>query len=623
MMKSKPAKVAISFITIILINILLLPFSGFGLENPHVGFLFVLGLAFGPYGALGAVLGNIVIDLVSGYGPVEILPSAIISFGVSYLAYKLWYSGFKTDKITKPRLDNIYHLLLFLSSLVICTLIYSSTHATLIGIFYTTAVDEYRFVSYFMNFINIGFIFGVLVIWLSKKFDFIEVPKASKTPANKKLYWLLIRLLLLMTVISSITLLISQNETILMVNLLIMQILLFAYLTRPIEHEVQPNAENTMTEKILNNFLILTLIIASFGVLVSILNYSYLESLPNINQYLVLMPTLIITDISLILFFIPCIIILRYIETKVIQPISSFSEIESFIVGENEKIEAEGLLNVYSKYVNENTEIGTLARSYTHLINSNNNYIENIRRIEGEQKRIEAELDIATKIQAENLPTEVIETDDFIVNGYSKPAKEVGGDFFDYYILDDNHLAVVIGDVSGKGVPAAILAMISQVMIKQLLTHNPDPAKVLYLLNNQLCENNSEAMFVTLWLGIYNKSTNKLIFSNAGHNPPLIKENGKFKFINIDSGIVIGIMEDFDYVTEEMTLTDELVLYTDGITDANNIDGEMYGEDGILNFLNGFESDYDPIDPLLNDIRGFTGDAEQFDDMTLLNLKIK
>ena len=301
----------------------------------------------------------------------------------------------------------------------------------------------------------------------------------------------------------------------------------------------------------------------------------------------------------------------------------SSSEIESFIVGENEKIEAEGLLNVYSRYVNENSEIGTLARSYTHLINSNNHYIENIRRIEGEQKRIEAELDIATKIQAENLPTEVIETDDFTVNGYSKPAKEVGGDFFDYYILDDNHLAVVIGDVSGKGVPAAILAMISQVMIKQLLTHNPDPAKVLYLLNNQLCENNSEAMFVTLWLGIYNKSTNKLIFSNAGHNPPLIKENGKFKFANIDSGIVIGIMEDFDYVTEEMTLTDELVLYTDGITDANNIDDEMYGEDGILNFLNGFESDDDPIGPLLNDIRGFTGDAEQFDDMTLLNLKIK
>ena len=131
-MKSKLTKLAISFTTIILLNIILFPFYGYGIENPHVGLLFVLGLLFGPYGALGAVLGNVVIDLLNGFAPLEILPSAICSFGVSYLAYKLWYSGFKTDKVTKPRLDNIYHLLLFLSTLLICGLIYSATHATLI-----------------------------------------------------------------------------------------------------------------------------------------------------------------------------------------------------------------------------------------------------------------------------------------------------------------------------------------------------------------------------------------------------------------------------------------------------------------------------------------------------------
>ena len=622
-MKSKLTKLAISFTTIILLNIILFPFYGYGIENPHVGLLFVLGLIFGPYGALGAVLGNVVIDLMNGFAPLEILPSAICSFGVSYLAYKLWYSGFKTDKVTKPRLDNIYHLLLFLSTLLICGLIYSATHATLIGIFFDPHLDEYEFVSYFLNFINIGFILGVFFIWISKKIDLIETPKKSKDPGNKKLSWIIIRLLLIVAIFSSIMLMISKNENILIADLLLMQILLFAYLTRPFEHEVVPNAENTIIEKILNNFLIITLSITILGVIVSILNYNYLATIPDINLYLLLMPTLIITDIALILFFIPSIIILKYIENKVIKPISSFSEIESFISGENEKIEAEGLLNIYSKYVNEKNEIGTLARSYTHLINSNNNYIENIRKIEGEQKRIEAELDIATKIQASNLPTKAIETDEFLVNGYSKPAKEVGGDFFDYYLLDDDHLAIVIGDASGKGVPAALLAMVSQVLIKQLLKHDQDPSKILYLLNNQICENNSETMFLTLWLGIYNISTKELVFSNAGHNPPLIKENGNFKFLDIDTGIVIGIMDNFDYVRESITLTDELIVYTDGITDANNNDDEMYGEDGILNFLNGFESDDDPIDPLLNDIHSFTGDAEQFDDMTLLYLKIK
>ena len=130
-------------------------------------------------------------------------------------------------------------------------------------------------------------------------------------------------------------------------------------------------------------------------------------------------------------------------------------------------------------------------------------------------------------------------------------------------------------------------------------------------------------MFITLWLGIYNKTTGKLTFSNAGHNPPLIRENGKFRYLNIDSGIVLGIVEDFEFVNEEITLSDELVAYTDGITDANNKENKMYGEDRLLNFFNEFESDEDPINPLLNDIHKFTEDAEQYDDMTLLYLKIK
>ena len=156
-----------------------------------------------------------------------------------------------------------------------------------------------------------------------------------------------------------------------------------------------------------------------------------------------------------------------------------------------------------------------------------------------------------------------------------------------------------------------------------MLKHTKKPETVLYLLNNQLCENNTESMFLTLWLGIYNKTTKKLTFSNAGHNPPLIKENDEFKYMDIESGLVLGIMEDFKYVQEETNLTNELLLYTDGITDANNKDNDMYGEDRLLNFLNEFESDDEPISPLLNDIHNFTKDAEQYDDMTLLCLKIK
>ena len=622
MMKSKLKKTIIPFAIMIIVHYALSPdlFMNMGILTPHVGLYFVFGILLGPYGALGATLANVIIDLLDGYTILEILPSTIFSFGVSYLAYKIWYSGIKTDKITKPALDNIHHLNLFSSILIICGIVYSAAHANLIRFIFSPSIDEFFFVSYFMNFINLGFIFGILGIWLSKRFNFVEIPKTSKRKVNKKLYQILLYSLVIVSIISAITLVMNIDHNVVIAELILIAILLFGYLTKPFEHEIQPYEENTIVETIIRNFLIITLIISSIGVGISVLSIGYIDLKDNI--YLMMMPTLIIADIIIILFFVPGTIILRYIEKKVLKPISSFSQIEAFI-SENEKIESKGLVEIYSKYINEQTEIGTLARSYTELINHNNNYIENIREIEGETERINAELDIATKIQSSALPTESINNDYFKVNGYSHPAREVGGDFFDYYMIDDNNLAIIIGDASGKGVPAAIIAMITQVIIKQVLTPNQDPSKVLYLLNNQLCENNSESMFLTLWLGIYNRTTKKLTFSNAGHNRPLLKENGQFKYLTIDTGIVLGIMEDFEYVKEEIILEDEIVLYTDGITDANNEEGKMYDDTRLLNFFNGFKSNEDPIRPLLNDIHDFIGNAEQYDDMTLLYLKRK
>ena len=187
-MKTKLKQFTISFIILVIVNLIMSNaiFIEMGIENSHVGLLYVLGLLFGPYGALGAVLGNVAVDLYNGYTIIEILPSAIISFGVSYLAYKIWYSGFRNKRITKPKLDNIEHLILFLLSIIICGLIYSSAHANLIGIFFSVEHDEIFFISYFMNFINIAFIFGVIFLWISEKIDFVAIPKTSQKQANKK-----------------------------------------------------------------------------------------------------------------------------------------------------------------------------------------------------------------------------------------------------------------------------------------------------------------------------------------------------------------------------------------------------------------------------------------------------
>ena len=261
-----------------------------------------------------------------------------------------------------------------------------------------------------------------------------------------------------------------------------------------------------------------------------------------------------------------------------------------------------------------------LARSYTSLINYTNEYIENIHQIEGEKQKIEAELRIAEKIQKSNLPTERISNENYCIFGFSQPAKEVGGDFYDYYELDDDNVAVVIGDASGKGIPAAILSTIAQSIIKQLLKTERDPSKVMYLLNNQLCENNSESMFITLWLGVYNTKTKMLTFSNAGHNTPVIMKDGKFKSIEVDTGIALGIWEDYEFIKEEIPICNKMILYTDGITDAMNSDEEFYGENKLIDFLNNHNSENKIVTKLLEDINKFTGSEEQFDDMTLVIL---
>lgn len=315
----------------------------------------------------------------------------------------------------------------------------------------------------------------------------------------------------------------------------------------------------------------------------------------------------------------PSLLVLKYIERNVINPIVSFSRIEKFIK-KGDRIESDGLVNVYSGYVGEDDEIGMLARSYTNLINYTNEYIESIHHIEGKKQRIEAELSIAESIQKSILPTVSIENDEYSIYGFSQPANEVGGDFFDYYELDDENVAIVIGDASGKGIPAAILSTIAQSIIKQLLKRERDPSKVLYSLNNQIHENNSEVMFITLWIGIYNSRTKMLTFSNAGNNPPLIMKDGKFEALKINSGIVLGIIEDFEFVKEEVPVSKGIIVYTDGITDAKNSNDEFYGEDKLIDFLNTHTFENKVIDKLLDDIGEFTGSENQFDDMTLVLL---
>ncbi|WP_407424219.1 PP2C family protein-serine/threonine phosphatase [Methanobrevibacter sp.] len=592
---------------------------------PHIGIHVISGLLFGPYGAIGSVLGNTLCDLIRGYNLGITVTSEIISLGISLLAYKLWYEPIKTRPlINKPQLNNTSNILLFFGIVIVCSLLFALINKKLVYLTYpeTIPINIQIGIRYFVNIFNSGFIFGIIGIWISKRIDFVHVPGKPKRKLNKKLYWGIGIAL----AISTLTILITDyyfdiSETIMTIEAILLTSLIFLYITKPITVNISEITFNSIPEKIMNIFLLATFLIVILGIIISldpIFIKAVDESLP-IDFYEVKLSIMIFIDILLIIFFIPSIAVLKYVEHEVIYPITSFSKIEKF-VKKGDKIESEGLIDIYSNYLNKEDEIGMLARSYTDLINYTNEYIENIHEIESEKERIKAELDIAEKIQRSNLPNHSIENEDYTVYGFSKPAKEVGGDFYDHYPIDEDNVAIIIGDASGKGVPAALLSTITQTIIRQLLRSETDPSKVLYMLNNQLCENNTEYMFVTLWLGIYNNKTKNITFSNAGHNSPLVMENGQFRTLKVNKGIVLGIMNDYEFITEKINISKGIIVYTDGITDAKNSNNEFYGENRVIKFLNNHTFENKVITNLLRDIDKFTGTEEQFDDMTLVLL---
>lgn len=245
-----------------------------------------------------------------------------------------------------------------------------------------------------------------------------------------------------------------------------------------------------------------------------------------------------------------------------------------------------------------------------------------------EKERISGELEIATNIQAHMLPCifpPFPDHDEFDIFATMTPAKEVGGDFYDFFMIDEHRLAVVIADVSGKGVPAALFMVIAKTLIKNYAQMGMEPCHVFTKVNQLLCEGNEAGLFVTAWMGILDIETGKLTYVNAGHNPPLIKlADGSFTYLKSRPGFVLAGLETIRYKQSELTMApgDKLFLYTDGVTEALNMDQQLYGEQRLNNYLNAHIADSvnDMLHGLKADLDLFAGNQEQFDDITMLIL---
>ena len=243
--------------------------------------------------------------------------------------------------------------------------------------------------------------------------------------------------------------------------------------------------------------------------------------------------------------------------------------------------------------------------------------------------RIDAELAFAKAIQHSALPSvfpPYPDRTELDIHAQMFTAREVGGDFYDFYFVDENHLAFLIADVSGKGIPAAMFMMQSKTLLKSLAESKMSVEQVMTNANEKLCEGNEAGMFITAWMGILDVRTGELSFANAGHNPPLLKKaGGTFEFLKTRPGLVLAGMEGIRYRKNTITLDkgDVLYLYTDGVTEATNNALELYGEERLLMHLNRAEKESaeDICDSVKNDVDAFVDKADQFDDITMLCMR--
>ena len=282
-------------------------------------------------------------------------------------------------------------------------------------------------------------------------------------------------------------------------------------------------------------------------------------------------------------------------------------------------------------HVRSGVELRMLSDNVKSLADSVAVYMTNLQAATAEKERIGTELSLAARIQASMLPSvfpAFPDRTEFDIYASMDPAKEVGGDFYDFFLVDDDHLCMVMADVSGKGVPASLFMMASKIILQSVAMLGRSPAEILTKTNEAICSKNEAQMFITVWLGILEISTGRLTAANAGHEYPVFKKpDGRFELFKDKHGFILGGMDGMVYREYELQLEpgSKLFLYTDGVPEATGAGNVLFGKERMLAALNE-EPDGTP-EQLLKNVRrsvdAFVKDAEQFDDLTMLCLEYR
>lgn len=533
----------------------------------------VLGMIFGLPAALGCSVGNLLSDLISGYEVSYAIFSMIQQFIYGMVPYFLWKKLNKEHNGDEFRLDSISRMLKFCLVMLIDAFLIVICTGILNHAYSVTAFISMENLYLFLNSFDSGLLFGC--------------------------------------------------------PLLIAGHLLQKYLE---------NLKSDRKEKVivfsLNERMILNTIITGIGICVLVGAAVYLTDKMSVEGSAVGLwgRIYLFETLALNFYFALSMGFMWFTEKRISRPVEHLAEIAgNYYVEHSTDEQRKQMITACEKYAGDSTEVGNLARSYISMVKDLETYVANLQSITAEKERINAELTLASDIQAHMLPCifpAFPEHQEFDVYATMTPAKEVGGDFYDFFMTDETHLAVVVSDVSGKGVPAALFMVIAKTLIKNYAQMGMPPGEVFTTVNQLLCDGNDAGLFVTSWLGILDLITGNLTYANAGHNPPLLKRGeGDFEYLKARPAFVLAGMEGMKYRQNEITMQigDRLFLYTDGVTEATDTSKQLYGEERLRQFMNRHSQDTATrvLHELKDDIDRFVGEAPQFDDITMLMLDFK
>lgn len=585
------------------------------------------GFLWGPAGAVGSAIGNFLADFYSGDQLFICFWGAVSNFFLAYLPYRLWY-GVRAAKAPLFICDTAsclkFFAVIFLTALNFAALLTAIITVADANASHTGA----SLFIFFANNFSFPLLFGIPLLLLlrrsSAEFAIPPLPTPAKTSKKRPQ----LRLLAAATVISGIFLIFCQTGlagSAAAQGFLILDSLLLALTcTLPAAYDKEaltPEAQSfySLGARATVAFLLLAIVTIVFTVILSYAIYStqhtksLRSSLGSLQLWQTLLSTLLISSNII---FLAVIFMLNRLEKLIVDPLRRLTATARTLL-------ASGYLEQDCHFCSHDApvtnEMEDLSVSFSQMTCDIRRYIKDLSAAITEKKTLSAQLEIAAQIQQSILPETApinARLKNYSVTAGMFPAREVGGDLYDCFFLDDRRLAVLIADVSGKGVPAALFMMVAKALLKNS-AHSGDPAQILAAANNGLCDNNTSMMFATVWLGIIDLPSGRLTYANAGHNYPLLQTEGRPSvWLRERSGPALGIMPGCRYKNYKLTLPfgSKLLLYTDGITEAENPRQEFYGSQRLeQRFLRA----HIPEDILFS-VLEFAEGSPQSDDITFL-----